>query len=136
MSKSVLERLAALEAAVAELQKKNQQPIQPVGRSKRLPEGWAPLPETLAWRQEKFPDVEEATERGKFADYYGSRGDVRHDWDAAYRNWIRREAEYSKTRASARANGPASRTASIDQANRERADRTLAQLATVRRPGS
>lgn len=135
MSKWVLERLAALELRVAELEKKLQ-PSTPGGRSQRMGEAWQPADATLAWAQEKFPDVEEGRERDKFRDYWRSRGEVRRDWDAAYRNWIRKEHEFSQARAPARPNGPASRTASIDQVNRERRDRVAAQLAKVWREGS
>src|SRR6187399_3215103 len=127
----VLERLVALEKRVAELEKiSGPQPVS-TGRSRQLPPAWQPSDATLAWAEEKYPDVEEPRERDKFTDYWQSRGEVRKDWDAAYRNWIRKEAEFSKARPSSRANGPASRTATIDQANRERRDRVASKLAKV-----
>jgi len=129
---ALLERLIMLEKRVAELEKNSQQPPSPpAGRSARLTEMWMPAEATLAWAQEKVPDVDEEIEREKFRDYWRSRGEARRDWDAAYRNWLRKEAEFSKARASPRANGPASRTATIDQANRERRDRVASKLAKV-----
>jgi len=137
MSKWVLERLAALELRVAELEKISQpKPATATVRSRQLPADWTPAETTLAWQEEKFPDVEEAAERDKFADYWRARGDVRRDWDAAYRNWIRKADEFSKAGRPGRANGPASRTTTIDTANRERRDRVAHQLAKVWRQGS
>jgi hypothetical protein len=131
MASWILERLVALEKRVAELEKiRGPQPVS-AGRSRQLSPVWEPSAETLAWAEEKYPDVEEGRERDKFTDYWRSRGEVRKDWDAAYRNWIRREAEFSKTRPSSRAGGPPSRTTSIDQANRERRDRVASKLAKV-----
>lgn len=129
MADWIIDRLAALERRVAELEAKLTPAV--TGKSRRLPDGWAPDAALLAWCKEKFPDVEEAREREKFCDYWRSRGEPRRDWDAAYRNWIRKEDEFSKTRASPRASGPASRTATIDKANRERRDRVAAQLAAL-----
>jgi len=94
----------------------------------RLPEQWTPAIETLAWSKEKFPDVDEAHEREKFRDYYGSKGESRRDWEGAYRNWIRREADFAKARPRPGPNGPVSRATSIDKANRERIDRVTAKL--------
>jgi hypothetical protein len=129
VAKDEVDRITALEQRVARLEALLIP--QPAGKARRLPEGWAPGLPLLAWCEEKFPDVEETREREKFCDYWRSRGEPRRDWDAAYRNWIRKEAEFSKARPSSRANGPASRTTTIDQANRERRDRVAAKLAAL-----
>jgi hypothetical protein len=131
MDQPTLARIAALEKRVAALEARLEPAPPPTGKSRRLPEGWAPDATLLAWCREKYPHVQETREREKFCDYWRSRGDSRRDWDAAYRNWIRKEDEFSQARPSARANGPASRTAAIDKANRERRDRVAAQLAAL-----
>ena len=134
----IVRRIVALEQRVAELEKKLRgEPAAPrPGRSRPLPEGWQPQPCDLDWAKEKYPDVNEAREREKFRNYWRSRGDLRKDWDAAYRNWIIKEHEFSEARPSPRPGGPASRAAGIDQANRERLDRVADKLAKVWRPKS
>lgn len=128
----VVERLARLEERVAELERRLARP--PVaGRSRQMQQDWQPDAEALAWAREKYPHVDEQKEREKFRDYWRSRGEVRRDWQAAYRNWIRREAEYMAERGGRRgpANGPASRTAGIGELNRDRRDRVAARLAEI-----
>ena len=129
MEQWILDRLKALETRVAELEKKLTAGA--VLRSGRMTGDWQPRPETLAFHQEKFPHVDEPKERGKFRDYYQSKGEVRKDWDAAYRNWLRKEDEYSATRAPRSAGRSASRTASINEINRQRVDSFSDQLAAA-----
>ncbi|MCZ4557932.1 hypothetical protein O4215_20435 [Rhodococcus maanshanensis] len=62
----------------------------------RLPENWMPGPETIAKMQAEFPNVNLEAEHAKFADHFiavpGARG-IKADWDATWRNWIRRAGE-------------------------------------------
>ncbi|MGE0190266.1 MAG: DnaT-like ssDNA-binding domain-containing protein [Steroidobacteraceae bacterium] len=44
-------------------------------------------------------------ERRKFINYWLGRGDSKADWDATFRNWIGRSAEYSAERKQRQANG-------------------------------
>jgi len=137
MSRHELDRIDALERRVAELERRLSSPVQVgTGRMQRLPQQWTPAIETLAWSKEKYPDVDEATEREKFRDYYGSKGESRRDWEGAYRNWIRREADFAKARPQARANGPQTRADAIAKANRGRRDRVAAELAELWREKS
>ncbi len=63
-------------------------------RGCRLPAGWKPSDETLAWARNKRPQLDIAETIERFADYYvampGQRG-VRLDWDASFRTWVARE---------------------------------------------
>jgi len=64
-------------------------------RGTRLPDGWRPSDEVLAWaKREGIRNVLAPLE--SFADYWrsapGSKG-VKVDWDATYRTWVRREVE-------------------------------------------
>ena len=39
-------------------------------------------------------------EKEKFTDHYKANGDVKADWDACFRNWIRRSIQFSNNRRS------------------------------------
>jgi hypothetical protein len=79
-------------------------------RGHRLPEGW--FPEQLDWATAlgRLGDVRARGELEKFRDHWkqqaGARG-VKLDWSAAWRNWVRRAAEYGGQ------NGKATRTGSV-----------------------
>jgi hypothetical protein len=123
----ILDRLSALEAKVASLEAELRGKATGRVRAAQI-KGWTPKETELAWAKEKFPEVNEPLERERFVDYWRSRGEARKDWDAAYRNWIRKASEYGSR---ARPNGPASRTATIDALNRERRERVSAQLSAL-----
>ena len=73
-------------------------------RGTRLPEDWRPSPATLQWADEEsglnYYDLQ--LEFKRFHDYWsavsGHKG-VKQNWDATFRNWIRKAAE-SKSRPS------------------------------------
>lgn len=64
----------------------------------RLPKDWNPKPESVEAMREHFPWVDLKLETHKFRDYWiaSSRNAMKKDWDAAWRNWIRKAAEWSK----------------------------------------
>jgi hypothetical protein len=64
----------------------------------RLPKDWKPSEDTLAVMVEHFPWVDIKLETHKFTDYWqaATKNAMKKDWDAAYRNWVRRAAEWSK----------------------------------------
>lgn len=70
-------------------------------RGARLPEDWSPTPEVVALMRDNHPHINQDTELDKFRDYWraqpGGKG-VKLDWDAVYRNWIRRAAENTQPR--------------------------------------
>lgn len=45
------------------------------------------------WAAEKEPAVDLERETEKFVDHFTGTGDVKSDWGATWRNWIRRAAE-------------------------------------------
>lgn len=76
----------------------------PPKRGSRLPEGWGPGPELVAWTingdaETNWPGLDSGrliAELDKFRDHWrqqpGQKG-VKLDWDAAWRNWCRRAVE-------------------------------------------
>ncbi len=64
----------------------------------RLSKDWKPSDETLAVMSEHFPRLDIKLETHKFKDYWlaNTRNAMKKDWDAAYRNWIRKAAEWAK----------------------------------------
>jgi DNA-binding MarR family transcriptional regulator len=60
-----------------------------------LPPDWMPSPEAQQRAIEELGSVERATaELAKFRDYYLAKGVEHRDWDATWRNWVRRAIEY------------------------------------------
>lgn len=68
-------------------------------RGERLPEGW--VPDEVFARSEGLSVSECSREAEKFRDYWrgqpGQRG-VKLDWDATWKNWVRKAADSSKTK--------------------------------------
>lgn len=64
----------------------------------RLPQDWQPSEESIATMVEHFPWVDVKLETHKFKDYWqaATKNAMKKDWEAAYRNWIRRAAEWKK----------------------------------------
>jgi len=64
----------------------------------RLPNDFEPDPKSWDVMIEHFPWVDVKLETHKFRDYWASatRNALKKDWQAAWRNWVRRAAEYSK----------------------------------------
>ena len=70
----------------------------PPRRGTRIPEGFAITDSMAAWAAEKIPpDVDLLEETQRFRDYWtaipGARG-VKLDWEATWRNWMRKAAEF------------------------------------------
>jgi len=63
-----------------------------------LPKGFKPSPESVAVMAEHFPWVDLKLETHAFIDYYNSttKGALKKDWDATWKNWIRNSAKWSK----------------------------------------
>jgi hypothetical protein len=79
-------------------------------RGSRLPEGWEPSRDLVAQMRSECPHVDLRSEHAKFTDYWaavpGAKG-RKADWDATWRNWIRRASENAPRRQQA-ANGKVS----------------------------
>ena len=63
-------------------------------RGARLPADWKPNAELVAWSKAERPDLELRKVFEEFKDYWsslpGSKG-VKLDWDATWRNWVRKQ---------------------------------------------
>lgn len=88
--------------------------LAPKGKSIRLPDGWRPEP--LSGETEvmvsAWPVGMLERELSKFRDYWASasgRRAAKHDWNAAFRNWLRNANEWASH------NGKANRTDSADR---------------------
>jgi hypothetical protein len=66
----------------------------PANRGSRLSEDWLPSAESIAKAREDAPDVDAKAEHSAFIDYWiaqpGQKG-VKTNWDATWRNWMRRK---------------------------------------------
>jgi hypothetical protein len=59
----------------------------------RLPPNWSPDADLLSWAKAERPDINLVTETASFVDYWVSKPGKdgrKTDWNATYRNWIRR----------------------------------------------
>lgn len=65
-------------------------------RGARIPEGWTPTGDLIQAMTNECPATDQRAEHRKFVDYWasqpGAKG-VKLDWNATYRNWIRRANE-------------------------------------------
>jgi len=105
-------------------------------RNARIPEDWEPDAVLIEWARNGYPNVDPHHETAKFRDYWVSAGTARANWSAAYRNWIRKAAEFASSRPSPlHAGRSAQRTAAISEANRATRNRVLDKLASLR-PGT
>ena len=65
-------------------------------RAHQLPDDWQPKPETVAAMSAAMPGVDFRLEHAKFRDHYKSNGKAMKDWDACWRNWMRRATGYAQ----------------------------------------
>lgn len=96
------------------------------GPLQRLPDDWAPA--DPAWAPQAYPNMEHGLELEKFTDHFRANGERRRDWDACWRNWIRRAATFHRapvlrpkrlSGAELDARNAASLRASLDALHRE-----------------
>ena len=50
---------------------------------------WTPDPDNIQRLKDRYPKLDVAGEVDNFRDYWISRGELRADWDASFRTWIR-----------------------------------------------
>jgi hypothetical protein len=79
-------------------------------RGSRIPEGYWPSEELFKWAISRGYDrlVDLNLEAEDFYDYFLSAPDskgIKKDWDAAFRNWIRRAVRYAYMKGAARPAG-------------------------------
>ncbi len=73
-------------------------PSKPTRRATRLPEGWEPSPDVIQAMATEHPQINLEAEHRKFTDHFQAAPDSKArktDWDATWRNWIRRAADYA-----------------------------------------
>lgn len=70
-----------------------------------LPDEWTPSDRTVKAMAEECPAVDQEKELLAFRDHWWSKDERRASWDATYRNWIRRSAEWSSKNQRSRSNG-------------------------------
>lgn len=94
---SLSKREAATGVAPPPAEKKKQQK----NRGTRIAADWLPSQPVREQMMTELPGVDFRTEHAKFIDHWlaqpGSRG-VKLDWDATWRNWMRRAAEFGPPR--------------------------------------
>jgi hypothetical protein len=76
----------------------------PRKRGARLPENWMPSEESISTMKAECPTVVLQAEHLKFVDYWTAKTGkdaTKLDWDATWRNWIRRAAETRNSRSQA-----------------------------------
>ena len=85
-------------------------------RGTRLPDGWVPDDDLIAWTRANAPAAANAVELDRFRDYWqslsGQRA-IRTNWAATWRNWARRCQE----QAHGPNRGPAPRSTTTDRVN-------------------
>lgn len=97
-------------------------------RAARLPPHWQPPDDLWRWSVDNLGSHEAVTyELAKFADYWAAKagaGGARLDWDATWRNWVRKAVEYAQGRRNGGggSGGNGGRKSAVDrvrEANRE-----------------
>jgi hypothetical protein len=129
------QRIIALEQEVARLGQlvaKLTAKAESTGRQTRLPMGWQPPADLVNAMRKAHPNVDIERETAVFIDYWLGTGGTKADWNATYRNWIRKEARTAPAAVAVLPSRSASRTSTIDTANRQRVDGALAKLAALR----
>nr|WP_065163842.1 hypothetical protein [Mycobacterium gordonae] len=115
-------------AEVVPIQRNNRPRQRADPKGTRLPDGWTPDQSVIDAMRAKYPDVDLRAEHDKFTDYWYAKAgrDARKaDWNATWRNWIRREAESTR-----RSTGGAER----DAAGRTRGEAKVAGWMELGRP--
>ena len=66
---------------------------------KTPPDNWTPSDEVLQYLLIEYgSEVDIHYEKEQFIDYYKSNGVLKADWDACFRNWIRRSIQFANAR--------------------------------------
>ena len=91
-------------------------------RASRLPEDFKPSEANVEWAKSARPDVDLKDATDQFKDYWLGNGKIKLDWQATWRNWIRR-TDTSRPRTNLRNNPTA-----LAQSNRQRSAELLSEL--------
>jgi uncharacterized protein YdaU (DUF1376 family) len=100
----------------------NHKPSNTATRGTRLPTDWKPNADLAEWSKSERPDLDLRKVFAEFKDYWSSipssKG-VRLDWDATWRNWIRKQTAAKQTYAQVAAD--VARTTTPPPANQDAA---------------
>lgn len=70
-------------------------------RGSRIPEPFILTAQMRDWARENHPDVDAISETQSFVDYFrgvSGKNGIKLDWEATWRNWIRRANQYNGTK--------------------------------------
>jgi hypothetical protein len=93
-------------------------------RETTIQEDWKPRQADLDWAAETFPKLEITHETDSFRDYWIANGGRKVNWDAAFRNWLRKSSSFASRPSRATTAYP-SRTERMAQRNRDILARVL-----------
>lgn len=81
----------------------------PAGRRRKraFPEDFTVTDEMRLWAAENAPDVDVDEQTAIFRDHWISKGELRLDWVATWRNWIRNAKRFNQPRGTGRPRPPA-----------------------------
>ena len=79
----------------------------------KMKEGWMPQKQTILDMLSACPGVDVRYEKDKFIDYYLSNGGTSANWEAAFRNWIRRADEYRTSKGTKEAGHTETNTSNV-----------------------
>ena len=83
---------------IEELNKIKKEKKPGVAKATYLSDDWQPTEKTLSSMREHFPWVDLKLQTHAFVDYWqaATKNAMKRDWEAAYRNWVRKNAEWQK----------------------------------------
>lgn len=61
-----------------------------------VPENFSISPELRAWARQSVPQVDIDAQHEIFMDYWRAHGKKMADWNATWRNWMRRSPEFTR----------------------------------------
>lgn len=99
---SVKEFVDAVNGGAREYSKESKSIAKPK-RKRILPDSWEPTPDHEAIAREQGVDLKVQVEL--FRDHYKANGESKADWDATFRNWLRRAREFSRGRTAPKIQG-------------------------------
>jgi hypothetical protein len=70
----------------------------PAKRKTKIPESFAVTPAMRSWATETVPVVDIDFETAQFIDHYTGKGELRLDWVASWRTWMRNQQRWTQQR--------------------------------------
>lgn len=67
-------------------------------RPRAITETWQPSAKAIAFAEREYPEIAWQSELQRFRNHYLSKGEPRANWDASFRNWIIKAAEFRRER--------------------------------------